>query len=120
MVCFSHDSTDHFLVPRVLIQHFNTNPYFEDTMLKKSFTFPEEGAANVVATSIKWKEGMVWVLDITLIKHTLQVHLCFMFKVEGRSIYRLIVFDLFLKGLVTGVNHKKKGNKRELFDERLD
>ncbi|KAI3454660.1 hypothetical protein Pfo_011323 [Paulownia fortunei] len=37
---------------------FNTNPYFEDTKLTKTFTFLEEGITKITATSIKWKEGM--------------------------------------------------------------
>ncbi|KAK4747293.1 hypothetical protein SAY87_026330 [Trapa incisa] len=41
-----------------IIFHFKPNPYFEDVMIKKSYTFPEEGEAEVTATSIKWKEGM--------------------------------------------------------------
>ncbi|CAN8292536.1 unnamed protein product [Cochlearia groenlandica] len=37
--------------------HFNTNPYFEDGKLTKTFTFLEEGTTKVTATPIKWKEG---------------------------------------------------------------
>ncbi|KAA8540960.1 hypothetical protein F0562_024902 [Nyssa sinensis] len=37
---------------------FNTNPYFEDTKLTKTFTFLDEGTTKITATSIKWKEGM--------------------------------------------------------------
>ncbi|KAK9073180.1 hypothetical protein SSX86_007504 [Deinandra increscens subsp. villosa] len=36
---------------------FSPNPYFEDTKLTKTFTFLDEGATKVTATSIKWKEG---------------------------------------------------------------
>ncbi|KAA0036075.1 NAP1-related protein 2 [Cucumis melo var. makuwa] len=38
--------------------NFNTNPYFEDTKLTKTFTFLDEGTRKINATSIKWKEGM--------------------------------------------------------------
>ncbi|XVF11940.1 hypothetical protein REPUB_Repub08aG0071600 [Reevesia pubescens] len=37
--------------------NFNTNPYFEDTKLTKTFTFLDEGT-KITATQIKWKEGM--------------------------------------------------------------
>lgn len=38
--------------------NFSPNPYFEDSKLTKTFTFLDEGATKVTATSIKWKEGM--------------------------------------------------------------
>ncbi|KAK6920846.1 Nucleosome assembly protein (NAP) [Dillenia turbinata] len=39
--------------------HFKPNPYFEDTKLTRTYTYlEEEGTAKVIATSIKWKEGM--------------------------------------------------------------
>nr|GMC72038.1 NAP1-related protein 2-like isoform X2 [Ipomoea batatas] len=31
--------------------------YFEDTKLMKSYAFKEEGATQITATPIKWKEG---------------------------------------------------------------
>ncbi|KAK7304617.1 hypothetical protein VNO77_42501 [Canavalia gladiata] len=37
--------------------NFNSNPYFEDSKLVKTYTFLEEGTTNVTATPIKWKEG---------------------------------------------------------------
>lgn len=37
--------------------NFKPNPYFEDTKLTKTVTFLEEGIT-IIATSIKWKEGM--------------------------------------------------------------
>ncbi|KAK7388948.1 hypothetical protein VNO78_23777 [Psophocarpus tetragonolobus] len=36
--------------------NFNSNPYFENTKLTKTFTFLEEGT-KITATPIKWKEG---------------------------------------------------------------
>lgn len=38
--------------------NFSSNPYFENTKLTKTFTFLDEGATKVTATSITWKEGM--------------------------------------------------------------
>lgn len=59
--------------------NFNPNPYFEDTKLTKTFTFSDEDeGTKVIATQIKWKEGM---------------------------------------GLPNGVNHEKKGNKRQLAEQ---
>ncbi|MBA0552319.1 hypothetical protein Golob_023143 [Gossypium lobatum] len=60
-------------------QNFNSNPYFENTKLTKTFTFLDDGT-KITATPIKWKEG---------------------------------------KGLPNGVNHEKKGNKRQLAEERF-
>ncbi|TYI35593.1 hypothetical protein ES332_A03G086800v1 [Gossypium tomentosum] len=57
--------------------NFNSNPYFENTRLTKTFTFLDDGT-KITATPIKWKEG---------------------------------------KGLPNGVNHEKKGNKRQLAEE---
>ncbi|PPS13883.1 hypothetical protein GOBAR_AA06695 [Gossypium barbadense] len=57
--------------------NFNSNPYFENTTLTKTFTFLDDGT-KITATPIKWKEG---------------------------------------KGLPNGVNHEKKGNKRQLAEE---
>lgn len=37
---------------------FNSNPFFEDSKLTKSFTFLDEGVTKVTATKIKWKDGM--------------------------------------------------------------
>ncbi|EOA35614.1 hypothetical protein CARUB_v10020829mg [Capsella rubella] len=37
--------------------HFNSNPFFEDAKLTKTFTFFEEGTTKITATPIKWKEG---------------------------------------------------------------
>ncbi|CAE5964129.1 unnamed protein product [Arabidopsis arenosa] len=37
--------------------HFNSNPFFEDAKLTKTFTFLEEGTTKITATPIKWKEG---------------------------------------------------------------
>ncbi|XP_010539964.1 PREDICTED: NAP1-related protein 2-like [Tarenaya hassleriana] len=37
--------------------HFNSNPYFENGKLTKTFTFLEEGATKITATPINWKEG---------------------------------------------------------------
>ncbi|GAU51785.1 hypothetical protein TSUD_415710 [Trifolium subterraneum] len=37
--------------------NFNPNPYFENTKIVKTFTFPEEGTTKVVSTPIKWKGG---------------------------------------------------------------
>ena len=37
----------------------NSNPFFEDTKLTKTFTFSDEGITKIPATSIKWKEGIV-------------------------------------------------------------
>ncbi|MBA0707640.1 hypothetical protein Golax_019669 [Gossypium laxum] len=59
--------------------NFNSNPYFENTKLTKTFTFLDDGT-KITATPIKWKEG---------------------------------------KGLPNGVNHEKKGNKRQLAEERF-
>ncbi|MBA0552320.1 hypothetical protein Golob_023143, partial [Gossypium lobatum] len=58
-------------------KNFNSNPYFENTKLTKTFTFLDDGT-KITATPIKWKEG---------------------------------------KGLPNGVNHEKKGNKRQLAEE---
>ncbi|KAG6412884.1 hypothetical protein SASPL_125578 [Salvia splendens] len=38
--------------------HFESNPYFEDAILTKTFTFFEEGTTEISATAITWKEGM--------------------------------------------------------------
>ncbi|KAJ4973149.1 hypothetical protein NE237_006323 [Protea cynaroides] len=38
--------------------YFNPNPHFEDTKLKKTFTFSDEGTTKITGTTIKWKEGM--------------------------------------------------------------
>ncbi|KAL8529597.1 hypothetical protein ACS0TY_006868 [Phlomoides rotata] len=38
--------------------HFKPNPYFENSTLTKTFSFPEEGTNDITATPIKWKEGM--------------------------------------------------------------
>ncbi|CAI0401605.1 unnamed protein product [Linum tenue] len=38
--------------------NFESNPYFEDTKLTKTFTFLDEGTTEITATPIKWKEGM--------------------------------------------------------------
>lgn len=38
--------------------NFNSNPYFEDSKLTKSFIFINEGLTKVTATKIKWKDGM--------------------------------------------------------------
>uniref|UniRef100_A0A7N0TWN0 Uncharacterized protein n=1 Tax=Kalanchoe fedtschenkoi TaxID=63787 RepID=A0A7N0TWN0_KALFE len=38
--------------------NFNSNPYFEDSKLSKTFNFLDEGTVKVISTSIKWKEGM--------------------------------------------------------------
>lgn len=40
-------------------QNFKENAHFEDTKLKKTFTFFEEGTAKITSTYIKWNEGMV-------------------------------------------------------------
>jgi len=40
-------------------QNFKENAHFEDTKLKKTFTFFEEGTAKITGTYIKWNEGMV-------------------------------------------------------------
>ncbi|KAL8123544.1 NAP1-related protein 2-like isoform X2 [Apium graveolens] len=37
--------------------NFNSNPFFEDSKLTKSFTFLDEGVTKVIATNIKWKDG---------------------------------------------------------------
>ncbi|KAK1357746.1 DNA replication factor/protein phosphatase inhibitor SET/SPR-2 [Heracleum sosnowskyi] len=37
--------------------NFNSNPFFEDSKLTKSFTFLDEGLVKVTATKIKWKDG---------------------------------------------------------------
>ncbi|KAL4361375.1 hypothetical protein GQ457_04G036580 [Hibiscus cannabinus] len=37
--------------------NFNSNPYFEDTKLTKTFTFLDD-EVKITATQIKWKEGM--------------------------------------------------------------
>lgn len=37
--------------------NFNSNPFFEDSKLTKSFTFLDEGPTKVTATKIKWKDG---------------------------------------------------------------
>lgn len=47
------------IVASIMLQNFGPNPYFEDTKITKSFTFHDEGT-KITATSIKWKEGMVW------------------------------------------------------------
>ncbi|KAL9354642.1 hypothetical protein Peur_052612 [Populus x canadensis] len=39
--------------------NFKENAHFEDTKLKKTFTFFEEGTAKITGTYIKWNEGMV-------------------------------------------------------------
>ncbi|XP_038977137.1 NAP1-related protein 2-like [Phoenix dactylifera] len=41
-----------------IIFNFSPNPYFEDTKLVKTYSFTEEGVANITGTTIKWKEGM--------------------------------------------------------------
>uniref|UniRef100_A0A2P2K3F9 NAP1-related protein 2-like n=1 Tax=Rhizophora mucronata TaxID=61149 RepID=A0A2P2K3F9_RHIMU len=38
--------------------NFKENPYFEDRMLSKSFTFSDDGTIKISGTNIKWKEGM--------------------------------------------------------------
>ncbi|CAM8971661.1 unnamed protein product [Rhodiola kirilowii] len=38
--------------------NFNSNPYFEDSKLSKTFDFLDEGTIKVTSTPIKWKEGM--------------------------------------------------------------
>ncbi|CAI9112176.1 OLC1v1012583C2 [Oldenlandia corymbosa var. corymbosa] len=38
--------------------NFNSNPYFEDSKLAKTFTFLDEGTTKISSTQIKWKEGM--------------------------------------------------------------
>ncbi|KAF9591045.1 hypothetical protein IFM89_001255 [Coptis chinensis] len=38
--------------------HFNSNPYFENTKLTKTFSFSDEGVSEIKGTTIKWKEGM--------------------------------------------------------------
>ncbi|WCJ35949.1 Testis-specific Y-encoded-like protein 1 [Euphorbia peplus] len=38
--------------------NFESNPYFEDTKLTKTFTFLDEGTTEITATPIKWKQGM--------------------------------------------------------------
>ncbi|XP_038972944.1 NAP1-related protein 2-like [Phoenix dactylifera] len=40
-----------------IIFNFSPNPYFEDTKLVKTYSFTEEGVANITGTTIKWKEG---------------------------------------------------------------
>ncbi|GJZ54047.1 ADP-ribosylation factor [Tanacetum coccineum] len=42
----------------LMVKNFSPNPYFEDSKLTKTFTFLNEGATKVTATTIKWKEGM--------------------------------------------------------------
>ncbi|KAK6913245.1 Nucleosome assembly protein (NAP) [Dillenia turbinata] len=37
---------------------FKENPYFENTKLTKNISFADDGATNVAATVINWKEGM--------------------------------------------------------------
>ncbi|KAI4336005.1 hypothetical protein L6164_014585 [Bauhinia variegata] len=37
--------------------NFNSNPYFENDKLVKTFTFHEEGSTKITSTPIKWKEG---------------------------------------------------------------
>lgn len=41
------------------MKNFNSNPFFEDSKLTKSFTFLDEEVTKVTATKIKWKDGMV-------------------------------------------------------------
>ncbi|KAE8730423.1 NAP1-related protein 2 [Hibiscus syriacus] len=69
-----HDFLATIIMP---FQNFDSNPYFEDTKLTKTFTFLDEGT-KIIATKIKWKEGM---------------------------------------GLPNGVDHEKKGNKRQFAEE---
>ncbi|KAG5230016.1 NAP1-related protein [Salix suchowensis] len=38
--------------------NFESNPYFEETKLTKSFSFHDEGTTEITATPINWKEGM--------------------------------------------------------------
>ncbi|EHA8590258.1 NAP1-related protein 2 [Cocos nucifera] len=38
--------------------NFSPNPYFEDTSLKKTYSFFDEGTTNITSTTIRWKEGM--------------------------------------------------------------
>ncbi|XP_020105580.1 NAP1-related protein 2-like isoform X2 [Ananas comosus] len=38
--------------------NFSPNPYFEDTCLRKTYSFSDEGTTNITGTTIKWKEGM--------------------------------------------------------------
>ena len=40
-------------------QNFESNPYFEETRLTKSFSFHDEGTTEITSTPINWKEGMV-------------------------------------------------------------
>ncbi|BAF14900.1 nAP1-related protein 1 [Oryza sativa Japonica Group] len=37
---------------------FSPNPYFEDTKLTKTYSFSDDEAVKVKATSIRWKKGM--------------------------------------------------------------
>nr|XP_010926547.1 NAP1-related protein 2 isoform X2 [Elaeis guineensis] len=38
--------------------NFSPNPYFEDTSLKKTYAFFDEGTTNIISTTIGWKKGM--------------------------------------------------------------
>eukprot|EP00258_Populus_trichocarpa_P016243 XP_006374470.1 NAP1-related protein 2 [Populus trichocarpa] len=38
--------------------NFESNPYFEETKLTKSFSFHDEGTTEITSTPINWKEGM--------------------------------------------------------------
>ncbi|PKA59448.1 hypothetical protein AXF42_Ash016471 [Apostasia shenzhenica] len=38
--------------------NFDTNPFFEDTKLSKTYTFFDDGTTKITGTSIQWKDGM--------------------------------------------------------------
>ncbi|XP_010917030.1 NAP1-related protein 2 [Elaeis guineensis] len=38
---------------------FSPNPYFEDTSLKKTYSFFDNGTTNITGTAIRWKEEML-------------------------------------------------------------
>ncbi|GKE27098.1 NAP1-related protein 2-like protein, partial [Tanacetum coccineum] len=49
------DWSNTLMASSIFNQNFSRNPYFEDSKLTKAFTFLDEGATKVTATSINWK-----------------------------------------------------------------
>jgi template-activating factor I len=85
-------------------QNFSDNPYFEDKKITKTYVFADDGTTTINATSIKWKEGMVFSRTVI-----------YLFEMDKLLRY----FLYYVKGTVAnGVN--KKGSKRPLVEERLD
>lgn len=43
----------------IVLQNFNSNPYFKNTKLSKTYTFLEDGPTKITASTIQWTEGRV-------------------------------------------------------------